>query len=82
MHLSPYNRSYLKLLPSLGIAVLIVWMLSGNAVHIQPDWVRIVATLFLSYLAFSAVTFVLGLDADDRLIANAVWARVRGTFRR
>jgi O-antigen/teichoic acid export membrane protein len=82
MHLSPYNRSYLKLLPSIGIALLVVWMLSGNAVLIQPDWLRIAATLFLSYLAFSAVTFGMGLDADDRLIANAVWARVRGTFGR
>jgi hypothetical protein len=26
------------------------------------------------------MAFVMGLDADDRLIANAVWTRVRGAF--
>jgi hypothetical protein len=36
--------------------------------------------LILSYIAFSVIAFAMGLDADDRLIANAVWSRVRGAF--
>jgi hypothetical protein len=30
-----------------------------------------------SYLIFAAMVAVLGLDADDRLVATALWARVR-----
>jgi len=44
--------------------------------------IMIVLSLLLAYGAFSVVAFAMGLDADDRLIANAVWTRVRGTFGR
>jgi O-antigen/teichoic acid export membrane protein len=80
LKLSPYNRSYLKLLPSLGSALLITLLVSKASVFVRIDWVMIVIALVLAYGAFSAVTFATGLDADDRLIANAVWGRVRTTF--
>ncbi len=47
----------------------------------RHDWMGIVVALLLSYGAFSVVAFAMGLDADDRLIANAVWTRVRGDSR-
>jgi hypothetical protein len=80
LKLSPYNRSYLKLLPSIGSALLITLLVSKASVFLRADWVMIVVALVLAYGAFSAVTFATGLDADDRLIAKAVWARVRSTF--
>jgi len=85
LKLSPYNRSYLKLLPSVGSALLITLPLSllmtKAPFFLRADWVVIVISLVMAYGAFSAVTFAMGLDADDRLIANAVWARARGFFR-
>lgn len=80
LHLSPYNRSYLKLLPSIGAAFLIALLVSHASFFLRVDWVVIVVALLLAYVAFSAVTLAMGLDADDRLIAHAVWARVRGAF--
>jgi len=81
LKLSPYNRSYLKLLPPVAIALAITLLVSKASMFIRADWVVIVLALLLAYGAFSGVAFAMGLDADDRLIANAVWTRVRGTFR-
>ncbi len=82
LKLSPYNRSYLKLLPSVGIALAITLLVSKASAFLRADWVVIVVALMLSYGAFSIVALAMGLDADDRLIANAVWTRVRGAFGR
>jgi O-antigen/teichoic acid export membrane protein len=81
LKLSPYNRSYLKLLPPVAIALAITLLVSKASMFIRADWVVIVLALLLAYGAFSGVAFAMGLDADDRLIADAVWTRVRGTFR-
>jgi O-antigen/teichoic acid export membrane protein len=80
LKLSPYNRSYLKLLPAMAGALLVTLLMTRASVFLRHDWVVIVVTLLLAYGVFSAVTFSMGLDADDTLIANAVWTRVRGTF--
>lgn len=79
LKLSPYNRSYLKLLPPAGVALAITLLVSRASMFIRADWAVIVLSLLLAYGAFSVVAFAMGLDADDRLIANAVWTRVRGT---
>ncbi len=81
LKLSPYNRSSLKLLPSIGTALLIVLLVSKASMFLRADWVVIVVALLLAYGGGAVVAFAMGLDADDRLIANAVWTRVRGTFR-
>jgi O-antigen/teichoic acid export membrane protein len=81
LRLTPYNRSYLKLLPSIGIALLIALVMRQASAFARHDWMGIVVALLLSYGAFSVVAFAMGLDADDRLIANAVWTRVRGDSR-
>ena len=78
----PYNRSYLRLaLPLAGtLGVLFaVRMLFGAT---RAEWAMIGSALLLGYLAFIAIALAFGLDADDRLIAKAVWARVSGPFRR
>ena len=79
LKLSPYNRSYLKLLPPLASALSITLLLS-KASGFPASWGMIFIALILSYIAFSVIAFAMGLDADDRLIANAVWSRVRGAF--
>jgi O-antigen/teichoic acid export membrane protein len=77
LRLSPYNRSYLRLAPpllaTLAVGVLLRVGLSG----ISPPWVAIAASLPVAYLVFVGVAWVAGVDADDRLIARAAWARVQ-----
>jgi hypothetical protein len=80
LKLSPYNRSSLKLLPSIGTALLIVLLVSKASMFLRADWIVIVVALLLSYGGGAVVAFAMGLDADDRLIANAVWMRLRGAF--
>jgi O-antigen/teichoic acid export membrane protein len=80
LNLSPYNRSYLRLLPSIGSAILLCWLVRRASVWLKVDWILIGVAFVLSYAAFSAVAFAAGLDADDRLIASAMWTRVRGAF--
>jgi O-antigen/teichoic acid export membrane protein len=80
LSLSPYNRSYLKLLPPVGCALLITLLVSKAGGGVRADWALIGVALVLAYGAFSAMAFAMGLDADDRLIAKAVWTRVRGAF--
>lgn len=78
--LSPYNRSYLKLvLPTLAsIAVVVVLKrFSGSFRH---DWLAIAVAVILSYAVFAALVLISGLDSDDRLIASAVWSRVSGAL--
>ncbi len=75
LKLSPYNRSYLKLLPSIGTALLITFLVSKTSALLRADWITITVALLLAYLGFSVVVFAMGLDADDRLIADAIRAR-------
>jgi len=82
LRLSPYNRSYLRLLPSVGSALLIALLVSKASLFGRSDWMVVAASLVLAYVGFSVTAFAMGLDADDRLIANAVWARARGFFGR
>ncbi len=82
LKLSPYNRSYLKLLPAVGAALLVALGVRKASLFLRPDWVGIGVALVFAYAAFSIVSFAMGLDADDRLIANAIWTRVRGAFAR
>ena len=77
LKLSPYNRSYLKLLPPIGIVLLSTLLISKVLVHVRAEWAVILIALLLGYVGFTLAAFVMGLDADDSLIADAVWARVR-----
>jgi len=78
--LFPYNRSYLRMsLPTLcTLLTLLLWRESLPMFH--PAWLVIGIGFFLAYAVFVPVALACGLDPDDRLIANAVWSRVRGIF--
>lgn len=79
--LSPYNRSYLHLaLPLAGTLTILLGLRLGFGAA-RSEWAVIGAALLLGYLAFLGIALAFGLDADDQLIARAVWARVSGTFR-
>jgi O-antigen/teichoic acid export membrane protein len=79
--LFPYNRSYLRLALPLGVAFAVALGLRVVFGTVRQEWVVIGAALLLGYLVFIGIALAFGLDADDQLIARAVWARVSGTFR-
>ena len=77
LHLMPYNRSQVRLIVPLIVciaAVFAVRMFFRN----QPAWLSAGCGLALGYAVFIAVALLAGLDDDDRMIARAVWKRVRG----
>ena len=78
--LLPYSRSYWRLLlPVCGnLVALLIMRITLKA--IRPEWIVIVVGISLAYVAFIAIAMAFGLDADDRLIASAVWSKVRGAF--
>lgn len=82
LKISPYNKSYLKLLPSAFAAGLITVLFSKAAVFHRAELVGIAVSLLFSYAVFCALSLVMGLSDDDRLITDAVLARVRAIFGR
>jgi O-antigen/teichoic acid export membrane protein len=77
--LTPYNRSYLRLLPPTAAAVAVILLLKKNVEIFRHDWLAVAATTIAAYIVFAIVVLAIGLDSDDRLIANAIWSRIRGT---
>lgn len=77
LKLSPYNRSYVKLLPSVGSAALVAILLSRASIFAGLPLVGIALSLVLGYAVFCALALLTGLDADDRLITNAILSRIR-----
>lgn len=82
LQLSPYNRTYLRLilpaLSSLGITLAIQRL----AAHLQPQWLWIAITLVISYVAFVGLSLAFGLDDDDKMIVSAIRGRIRGAVGR
>ena len=75
--LSPYNRAYIQLaLPTLAMlgSTVLLRMNSGMFGH---DWLAAAVALLFSYGVFASAILVVGLDDDDRLIASAIWSRIR-----
>lgn len=77
---SPYNRSYLRLLPPTVATLVVVWLFRRIIAAFAHDWLAVVTTVVVAYLVFAATVLLSGLDADDRLIATAIWSRIRGGF--
>lgn len=80
LKLSPYNKSYLKLLPSVAGAAIVTILLKEASLLMRAELTGLVLSLLLAYGVFCALAFAMGLDDDDRLLTNAVFARLRGRF--
>ena len=61
---------------------LVLWLLRAGFGGLRPEWVVIGLALVLGYLSFVAVALLVGLGADDRLIARAIWERLHGVYRK
>lgn len=82
LRLSPYNRSYARLMIPLLATIAACFLLRVGLAGMGRPWLAIATSLPLAYLVFVAVAWVAGVDADDRLIAKAAWARVQARFPR
>jgi len=76
--LFPYNRSYFQLLLPLGGSLGVLLLLRFAAGGILAPWMLLAIAFSSAYLVFVSVALAIGLDDDDRLIARALWSRVRG----
>jgi hypothetical protein len=47
---------------------------------VRPDIFVVILTTVIVYGVFLGAVMLSGLEADDRLIAAAIWSRVRGFF--
>ena len=75
--LSPFSRSYFRLLVPAIVSLLVALVLKREANLFRRDWLAIAVSLLGSYLTFAGMVAALGLDEDDRLVADALWSRVR-----
>jgi O-antigen/teichoic acid export membrane protein len=82
LRISPYNRGYLRLLPPTVATLAVTLALKKYSYMFHHDWLAIGLTLVLAYCVFSAIVLMGVLDADDRLIATAIWSRIQGVFAR
>jgi O-antigen/teichoic acid export membrane protein len=76
LHLLPYNRSYLRLVPAflaVGLSLYVVMRFASR----QPKWIELSIGGFMAYASFVGMALISGLDADDRLITTAIWSRAR-----
>jgi O-antigen/teichoic acid export membrane protein len=80
LHLSPYNRGYIRLLPPAIAALAVMVFAKKYSAVFHYDWLAVGTTLVLSYVVFAAIVLVVGLDSDDRMIASALWSRIRFAF--
>ena len=75
--LSPFSRSYLRLLGPALASLLVALALRREGGMFRHEWLAIAASLLGSYLVFAGMVALLGLDEDDRLVARAMWSRLR-----
>jgi len=75
--LFPYTRSYYRLLAPVAGSFAVLWLARSWFSAFQPAVVMGVSVI-LAYAVFGAIALLFGLDADDRLLARAVWTRLRG----
>jgi len=76
--LSPYNRSYLKLLLPAVASIAIVLAIRDYSALFPHEWLAIAVALLVAYAVFVSLFVISGLDSDDRLIASAIWSRLSG----
>lgn len=75
--LSPFSRSYLRLLVPAITSLLVALALKSAAGMLRHEWLAIAVSLLGSYFVFAGTVATLGVDEDDRLVTHAIWSRVR-----
>lgn len=75
--MSPYNRSYWRLLPPALASIAAVLVLRSRVSGVNHEWIFIALGGVLSYAVFLGVAMAMGLNDDDRIVTRAVLARFR-----
>jgi O-antigen/teichoic acid export membrane protein len=79
LRLSPYNRTYLRLLmpciASLLVTIGLRLLARSGSLHLHPEWLWIGMALVGSYASFCGLALLVGLDDDDKMILAAVRGR-------
>jgi O-antigen/teichoic acid export membrane protein len=78
--MSPYNRSYWRLVPAISGSIAVAFLLRALLGGLKPAWLSIIISLIVVYVVFITIIMISGVKDEDRVLANAVWARVRGRF--
>jgi O-antigen/teichoic acid export membrane protein len=84
LQLSPYNRTYLRLLGPcvVSLAVTAGARLLVRSLDLHPEWLWIGIALAVSYASFCGLALLAGLDNDDKMIVAAIRSRVLGAMGR
>ncbi len=80
LKISPYNRSYAHLILPAAAMLAVTLLMKRGILFFRHEWLAIGCATLLAYAVFAIVAMSFGLDADDRLIARAIWTRIRGVF--
>jgi O-antigen/teichoic acid export membrane protein len=78
LQLSPYNRTYLRLLLPAAASILAAVGVRMLAAGIHPEWMAIAAGLIAAYGVFCGLSLMVGLDDDDRMIVTAIRRKLLG----
>jgi O-antigen/teichoic acid export membrane protein len=74
---SPFNSSFRRLLlPTIAGLVASLWIRHQPGI-LGRDWLNALVSLGVLYTIFSGMALAAGLEPDDRLIAAAIWSRLR-----
>jgi O-antigen/teichoic acid export membrane protein len=86
LHLSPYNRTYLRLLvpciASIVVTAGVRLLAQSSHLALHWEWVWIGIALVTSYASFCGLALLTGLDDDDKMIVSAVRDRIFGATAR
>ncbi len=74
----PYAGTYIRLLPPCVASILLLVYLRFKLEGLFADWLTIGVCLFSGYLAFVCISWIFGLDSNDRLIAEAIRSKMSG----
>lgn len=80
LHLSPYNRSYWILVAPSVVTIAATVGLRIGLRSVSADIPVLILSTMIVYVLFLGTVLLMGLQAEDRMIASAIWARVRGSF--
>jgi len=80
--MSPFNRDYARLLaPALSVAGM-AWFLRFALRSATTPWIMVCLAIAICYATLIVVSTMMGLGSDDRVVANAIWRRLRDSFSR
>ena len=86
LHLSPYNRTYLRLVgpcvASLALTVGLRLLMRSFSSLLHPEWFWIGISFVVSYATFCGLALLAGLDDDDKMIVSAIRGRILGAMGR